>query len=144
MGVGSMTDFDQCACAGINLDKLVQPTILLFLAEQDLHGYGLIQKIMDSPMFKGEKPDPTGIYRFLKSMEDRQLVVSSWDLAESGPAKKIYTITGEGVVCLQRWISTLRDYLTSIETLVTVADRLLEARTTASLERTTKLGHSAG
>jgi len=137
-----MLDFDQCACAGINLDKLVQPTILLFLTEQNLHGYGLIQKIMDSPMFKGEKPDPTGIYRFLKSMEDRQLVVSSWDLAESGPPKKIYKITGEGEACLQRWISTLRDYLASIETLVAVADRILEARTVPSLERTTKLGHS--
>ncbi len=139
-----MSDFDQCACAGINLDKLVQPTILLFLAEQDLHGYGLIQKIMDSPMFKGEKPDPTGIYRFLRSMEDRKLVVSSWDMAESGPPKKIYTITGEGVGCLQRWTSTLRNYQTSIETLVAVADGILEARATATLDRTTKLGRSAG
>jgi len=135
-----MLDFDQCSCAGINLDKLVQPTILLFLAEQDLHGYGLIQKLMDSPMFKGEKPDPTGIYRFLKSMEDRKLVVSSWDLAESGPPKKIYRITREGVECLQRWTSTLRDYRTSIETLVTFADRILEARPTASVDRVTKLG----
>jgi len=139
-----MLDFDQCACAGINLDKLVQPTILLFLAEQDLHGYGLILKLMDSPMFKGEKPDPTGIYRFLKSMEDRQLVVSSWDLAEPGPPRKVYTITGEGMACLQRWIGTLRNYLTSIETLVTVADRILEARPTASVETATKLGHSSG
>jgi len=139
-----MLDFDQCSCAGINLDKLVQPTILLFLAEQDLHGYGLIQKLMDSPMFKGEKPDPTGIYRFLKLMEDRRLVVSSWDFAESGPPKKIYKITGEGVACLQRWTSTLRDYLTSIETLVTVADRMLQARTTAGLRRTTKLGRPQG
>jgi len=138
-----MLDFDQCACAGVNLDKLVQPTILLFLAEQDLHGYGLVQKLSDSPMFKGEKPDPTGIYRFLKSMEDRQLVVSVWDLAESGPPKKIYTITGEGVECLQRWTSTLRDYLTSIETLVTAADGILQTRT-ASLETTTKLGHPSG
>lgn len=139
-----MFDFDQCACAGINLDKLVQPTILLFLAEQDFHGYGLIQKIMDSPMFKGERPDPTGIYRFLKSMEDRQLVMSSWDLAESGPPKKIYKITGEGEACLRRWITTLRDYQVSIEALVTVADKILEARTTAGLQRTTKLGHSSG
>jgi DNA-binding PadR family transcriptional regulator len=114
-----MSDFDRCSCTGINLDKLVQPTILLLLAEQDLHGYGLIQKIMDSPMFKGGKPDPTGVYRFLKSMEDRRLVMSSWDLTEPGPPKKIYTITGEGVACLERWIITLRDYRDSIEALIT-------------------------
>ena len=136
-----MLDFDQCACAGINLDKLVQPTILLFLAEEDLHGYGLIQKLMESPMFKGEKPDPTGIYRFLKSMEERRLVVSSWDIAETGPPKKVYRITGEGEACLQRWISTLREYLASIETLVAAADGILASRTTASLEGATKLGH---
>ena len=136
-----MFDFDQCACAGNNLDKLVQPTILLFLAEQDLHGYALIQKLMDSPMFKGEKPDPTGIYRFLRSMEDRQLVVSTWDLTASGPAKKVYTITANGMECLQRWTSTLRDYLASIETLVTVADRILESRTTASSESTAEFDH---
>ena len=139
-----MMDLDQCACAGINLDKLVQPTILLFLAEQDLHGYGLIQKLVDSPMFKGEKPDPTGIYRFLKSMEERHLVVSSWDIAESGPPKKVYRITGEGQACLQRWISTLREYLTSIETLVADADRILESRTATDVEITSKLGHSSG
>lgn len=122
-----MKDFDQCACAGINLDKLVQPMILLFLAQEDLHGYGLIQKIMDSSMFKGEKPDPTGVYRFLKAMEDRKFVVSSWDLKESGPPKKTYRITGEGIACLEKWIGTLRDYVKSIEALVKDADRTLGA-----------------
>ncbi len=123
-----MRDFDRCACAGINLDKFVQPMILFFLTQEDLHGYGLIQKIMDSSMFKGEKPDPTGVYRFLKSMEDRKLVVSSWDLKESGPPKKIYRITGEGIACLEKWIETLRDYTKSIEALVKDADRMLEVR----------------
>ena len=129
-----MKDFDQCACSGINLDKFVQPLILLCLAEQDLHGYGLIQEIMNSPMFKGEKPDPTGVYRFLKSMEDRHLVVSSWDLAESGPPKKIYRITGDGFACLEHWISTLRDYLDSIRALVCGADRLLKTPRTRKSE----------
>ncbi len=121
-----MIDLDQCACAGINLDKLVQPTILLLLAEQDLHGYGLIQRIMDSPMFKGEKPDPTGVYRFLKSMEERNFVISSWDLPVSGPPKKIYRITAEGMACLERWLVTLRDYLKSLQTLIISSERTLK------------------
>ncbi len=99
-----MLDFDQCACAGSNLDKLIQPTILIFLAEEELHGYGLVQKIMNSPMFKGAKPDPTGVYRFLKSMEVRNLVVSSWEFVESGPPRKTYKITTEGVACMEKWI----------------------------------------
>ena len=125
-----MNDFNQCACSGTNLDKFVQPIILLCLAEQDLHGYGLIQKIMDSPMFRGAKPDSTGVYRFLKSMEDRDLVVCEWDLPNSGPPKKVYRITAEGRACLERWVSTLRDYLNSLGALVESADRTL-----AGLER---------
>jgi PadR family transcriptional regulator, regulatory protein PadR len=120
-----MSDFDHCACSGINLDKLVQPMILLSLAEQRLHGYGLIQKITESPMFRGEKPDPTGIYRFLKAMEERNLVVSAWDMPEAGPPKKTYTITPEGLACLERWLATLRDYLNSLQALVASADRKL-------------------
>jgi len=128
-----MTDFDGCSCTGINLDKFIQPMILLFLAEQDLHGYGLTQKIMNSPMFKGEKPDPTGVYRFLKSMENRQFVVSTWELAESGPPKKIYKITATGMTCLETWIDTLRDYVKSITSIVSAADGILGARITSKL-----------
>jgi DNA-binding PadR family transcriptional regulator len=64
--------------------------------------------------------------RFLESMADRRLVAFSWDFAEAGPAKKIYKITGDGMACLEQWISTLRDYLNSIEALVNTADRMPE------------------
>ncbi len=120
-----MTDLTQCPCSGMNLDKLVQPTTLLFLAEQDMHGYALAQEMTASPMFKGDKPDPTGVYRFLKNMEDRSLVTSEWDLAESGPAKKIYKITAAGMACLERWIASLHDYHASIEALLESADAVL-------------------
>ena len=120
-----MTDLTQCPCTGMNLDKLVQPTILLLLAEQDLHGYALVQKMTNSPMFKGDKPDATGVYRFLKAMEDRSHVISEWDLTESGPPRKIYKITASGVACLDRWVASLQDYLESIQTLLASAAGVL-------------------
>jgi DNA-binding PadR family transcriptional regulator len=132
-----MIDFDKCACSGANLDKFVQPLILLHLAEQDLHGYGILRCIVDSPMFKGEKPDPTGVYRFLKSMEERGLVVSAWDIPQSGPPKRIYGITPEGRACLRRWVVTLREYLRSLESLVRDADRILEASSPDEVSRET-------
>ncbi|MBI5250325.1 MAG: PadR family transcriptional regulator [Desulfomonile tiedjei] len=122
-----MVDFDQCSCAGINLDKLIQPMILIFLAEQELHGYGLVQKIMNSPMLKGTKPDPTGVYRFLKSMEGKNLIISSWEFVDSGPPKKTYRITGEGMACMEKWITTLKIYVRSIDDLLNAADKILEA-----------------
>jgi len=131
-----MTDFDQCPCAGTNLDKFLQPLILLFLAEHSLHGYALIQKMTSSPMLRGEKPDPTGVYRFLRAMEERRLVMSFWEIAESGPPKKTYKITDDGKACLAQWIDTLRDYLTSIEALVQAGDRILARSASESYEAT--------
>ncbi len=122
-----MNDLDQCPCAGINLDKLLQPTILALLAESDLHGYGLIQKIVNSVVFRNGRPDPTGIYRFLKIMETRGLVISEWDLTAVGPPKKTYKITSDGVTCLARWIETLEEYRTSVNRLIRTAKAVLES-----------------
>ena len=106
-----MLDFNKCPCSGSNLDKLVQPMILTILAQEDLYGYKIVQRIAESPMFKGQKPDGTGVYRSLKAMDQRGLVVSSCSLAEIGrPAKIYYHITNEGEECLSRWIDTLEEY----------------------------------
>ncbi|MDO7786297.1 helix-turn-helix transcriptional regulator [Desulforamulus aquiferis] len=119
-----MLDFDKCPCSGNNLDRLVQPLILINLAKEALYGYKLVQRIAESPMFKGHKPDGTGVYRSLKAMEQRGLVVSNWSLDDTGPAKRIYHITNTGVDCLSHWISTLEEYQQSIEMLVEEAHRV--------------------
>lgn len=105
-----MLDFEKCPCSGSNLDKLIQPLILINLAREDLYGYKIVRLIAESPMFKGTKPDGTGLYRSLKAMEQRGIVVSSWSLADAGPAKRIYRITDAGVECLSHWITTLGEY----------------------------------
>lgn len=105
-----MLNFEKCPCSGNNLDKLIQPLILINLAHEDLYGYKIVQLIAESPMFNGSKPDGTGVYRSLKAMEQRGLVVSSWSLADAGPAKRIYRITSDGVECFSHWITTLAEY----------------------------------
>ncbi len=120
-----MMDYTQCPCAGINLDKLLQPTILSSLTEGELHGYGLVNKITGSSMFRGDKPDPTGVYRLLKGMEDRGLVTSRWDFKESEKPKRVYRITPQGVECLQRWVASLKGYTAAIEDLLIHAEAAL-------------------
>lgn len=139
-----MKEFDRCPCTGVNLDRFIQTMILLYLAEQDLHGYGLVQKIMESPMSKGEKPDPTGVYRILKSMEARGLVVSSWDLPESGPPKRIYRITTAGMACLDRWVTTLRDYVNSLEALIVNAEKILGTSNQGTLAQNQRIDPTRG
>ncbi|MDR3540938.1 MAG: helix-turn-helix transcriptional regulator [Desulfosporosinus sp.] len=105
-----MLDFNKCPCSGSNLDRLIQPLILTILAQKDLYGYKIVLRIAESPMFNGQKPDATGVYRFLKAMEQRGLVVSSWSLTDNGPAKRFFHITNEGKECLSHWIDTLEEY----------------------------------
>lgn len=105
-----MLNLKKCPCSGNSLDKLIQPMILTILAQEDLYGYKLVQRMAESPMFKGQKPDGTGVYRSLKAMEQRGLIVSSWSLADPGPAKLFYHLTEEGEECLSHWIDTLAEY----------------------------------
>ncbi len=75
-------------------------------------------------MFAGSRPDPAGVYRYLKVMENRGLVSSEWDVAKSGPAKKIYRITEDGLACLDRWIDSLSEYRDCIQALLAEAEAL--------------------
>jgi PadR family transcriptional regulator PadR len=107
-------NLDKCSCTGNNLDKLIQPMILTILAQENLHGYRIVQRIAEKPMFSGQKPDGTGVYRSLKLLEKRGLVTSSWNLSDSGPAKRFYELTEAGMECLLRWIASLELYRQAI------------------------------
>jgi len=120
-----MLDLNECPCGGNNLDKLVQPALLAILTEGPLHGYALAERIGKMPISGRQAPDAAGVYRFLKSMENNGLVVCSWDLSESGPARKSYQITPAGRECLARWIDTLEQYRRSITALLKTARKAL-------------------
>ena len=76
---------------------------------------------IEAIMYGGNAPDPTGIYRILKQMENNGLITSAWDTSESGPAKRCYELTDEGRACLRRWIDSLACYKASIEELRVLA-----------------------
>ena len=112
-------DMKECAELGKSLNRLSQPTILTLLAasEEPLHGYVIVQRAAQSPMFGGKKPDAAGIYRALKRMEEADLVSSQWDTPEEGSAKRLFTLTEKGRRCLRRWIDALACYEVTIEEL---------------------------
>lgn len=117
----------ECAELGKSLSRLSQPTILSILAGSDtpLHGYVIVQKAAQSPMFGGKKPDATGIYRALKRMEESELVHSWWDTPDSGSAKRMFELTDKGRKCLRRWIDALACYKLTIEELRVEASHAL-------------------
>ena len=103
-----------CPCHGDNLEKLIHPAVLSLLIAEGLHGYSIVQKLQENSMLQGKKPDPSGVYRCLKSMEQHGYVTSVWDISNPGQAKRLYKITDDGVKCLHTWISTLEDYHRSL------------------------------
>jgi DNA-binding PadR family transcriptional regulator len=105
-----------------NLDRFLHPTILRLLAQGKTHGYDLVQRLHELKMFSEIPPDPSGIYKILKSMEGMGLVASSWEVGGFGPAKRSFELTQDGVDCLQTWIETMKRYRTQLDSLLDLLD----------------------
>lgn len=103
-------DLDDCPCSGKHLLKMVKPMLMATLARGEMHGYALQRELEGFGPALGGTPDLSGIYRTLKEMEERGFVSSSLDAGDSGPAKRLYRLTGDGFECLARWHETLRAY----------------------------------
>jgi DNA-binding PadR family transcriptional regulator len=120
-----MIDLAGCPCTGKNLARLVHPAILAVLAQESLHGYLILERLAEAAMFRDQPPDPAGVYRILKTMEQEGLVTCAWDLQSSGPARRQYTVTDKGLVCLRTWLETLVNYRDSVDLLVETIQKTL-------------------
>ena len=117
-----------CPCKGKNLDKMLQPGILISLFHEDKYGYSIIRDLEDNPMFDGTSPDKTGVYRYLKRMEASGYLVSRWEFEEdNNTPRKIYSITDTGRSCHSNWKATLLEYASSVADLVEKIDRTVAA-----------------
>ncbi len=110
-----------CPCTGATLSKLVQPAILTALARGPLYGYRIAEELAEMPVVKGGRLDTTGLYRTLRTMERRGLVVGEWKPSEVGPDRRLYRLTRSGTDCLHRWVKTLDEYCDAVGTLLASA-----------------------
>lgn len=104
----------------------LRPCLLLLVAERPCHGYELLEQIGELGL---ERADPGGLYRALRAMEQENLVASWWEHSTSGPARRTYEITDEGLDWLHAWAGSLRQvhralgqYLGRYETNIEQAD----------------------
>ncbi|KKT58096.1 MAG: Transcriptional regulator, PadR-like protein family [Candidatus Amesbacteria bacterium GW2011_GWA1_44_24] len=87
-----------------NIERFIEPCILLLLSMGTSHGYGLME---DLEKHCGEKVDIGNLYRTLRRMETLGWVTSDWGENKSGPDRRIYTITQEGIDSLKSATSSL-------------------------------------
>lgn len=84
-----------------NQSRHLPAFILLTLAEGSTYGGAIYTSLIEKiPNFQC---DQGAIYRTLQQLENDHAVIFSWDTTNSGPAKKIYSITETGLKQLDDW-----------------------------------------
>ncbi len=86
------------------IERFVEPCILLLLSKNPSHGYSLMD---DLEKHCGEKVDVGNLYRTLRRMEMDGWVESDWSKNESGPDRRTYTVTEDGLEFLKSAVSSL-------------------------------------
>ena len=86
----------------------LQPSILLLLAEEPSHGYGLLERLVEMGVIEKRLPLPV-IYRVLRRLERDKLAVSGHAESEGrGPSRKVYRLTDDGWDALYWWSENLK------------------------------------
>ena len=82
--------------------RIVEPMILLLVAEDPAHGYLLAEQL--EKVFGVKEMTPQTVYRALQRMEAAEWIAPSWDMdGAQGPPRKVYEITPAGEAALKAW-----------------------------------------
>ncbi|MEM1569269.1 MAG: PadR family transcriptional regulator [Candidatus Bathyarchaeia archaeon] len=100
---------------GVPLKGLLHMAILSIVRSKPAHGSEIHQALKDK--FNMDVPKPL-VYGLLRIMEHQGLLASTWEIKESGPAKRVYTITEEGLDYLTMVLDKLKKAKEIIERIV--------------------------
>jgi len=91
------------------------------------HGYDLLTEV--NAMGLTDTPVDTGaIYRCLRQLEGEGAVISTWDTAGAGPARRNYELTSLGWGRLQAWTATIERRAEGMKSFVAEARKLLDEK----------------
>ncbi len=101
---------------------LVLPWILLSLAQGEVHGYQLLEKLVA----EGIAVDPGILYRTLRSLEEEGAVSSVWNTEGAGPARRVYRLTDSGWELLSIWARFISDLERKLSNFLSSYERILK------------------
>jgi len=78
------------------------------------HGYELASEI-NRQRLTDSVVDPAAVYRLLHVLEVNGFVISEWDTAAPGPARRRYSLTPKGEALLSEWVSFLRRHRNDLD-----------------------------
>ncbi len=118
-----------CTCAMGNLYRFVEPVVLLLLKQKGRsYGYDLSNDL-EAHALTDAAIERAALYRTLRNLEANGNVVSEWETAGSGPARRVYKLTAKGEEHLREWAEVLDHVARSMRRFVNKA-RAVEGRRT--------------
>ena len=117
---------DTCICPTSRVERFPQACVLLFLAREPSHGYDLFQDLKAFGL-GDDLPDPATLYKNLRRMEARGLVISEWQHGEAGPGRRGYQLTPKGWHYLDGWVDALTQGRVLIDRFLTEKSQLSTA-----------------
>ena len=99
-----------CRRRGGGGGALVEPAALAALLFAGGYGYDMRKTILEKTGGAVDV-DVGGLYRSLRRLEEEGAVVSRWcdDVAASGPRRREYELTQQGVELAEQWLGVLRE-----------------------------------
>lgn len=96
---------------------MLTTSVLAFLRTSNAYGYQLTRMLEEAglPDF-----DSGSVYRTLRQLERSGMVSSFWDTSESGPARRMYSMTSAGELFLRGWIDVIDRYQAVLQQAVDV------------------------
>ncbi len=109
---------------------LLRPLLLMLLAEEPAHGYGLMERLGQLDL---RPKRATNVYRELRSLEEEGLIVSVWENTQiRGPVRRTYRLTPAG----RREIKSLLPAVGTVSrALAGLIERQAQGRTTRAGSR---------
>jgi len=105
-----------CTCMkDVPLRGLLHIVILSLIKDKTAHGGEIYQSLKEK--FGLDAPRAV-IYALLRKTEGDGLLVSSWDIKGSGPARRKYTITEDGIEYYRDALDRLRGVVKMIQLLL--------------------------
>lgn len=96
-----------CTCAMGNIYRFIEPVLLLILKEKGhSYGYELSEHLGDHALTDAQI-ERAALYRTLRTLEANGYVTSSWETENSGPARRVYSLTKAGDVHLREWAEVM-------------------------------------
>lgn len=97
-----------------NVYRFIEPVLLLMLQVKGRsYGYDLASSMAEYALTDASV-ERGALYRTLRQLEENGYVTSEWDVAGSGPARRVYSLTEAGVGHLGEWREVLGNLSTAM------------------------------